>query len=200
MPLRVGLTGGIGSGKSIVARVFETLGIPVYYADAAAKKLQQTDPALKASIINHFGEEAYVNGALNRKYISSLVFADPAKLELLNALVHPVTIKDAEQWLSAQTTPYAIKEAALIFESGSQRDLDFVIGVFAPESLRIKRVTDRDKVTAEEVVRRMNNQISDRIKSRLCDFVIQNNETQLILPQVLKIHEVLMNTPPPARP
>ncbi len=194
MPLRVGLTGGIGSGKSLVARIFETLGIPVYYADDAAKKLQQTDPTLKAGIIEHFGEDAYVNGQLNRKYISTVVFSQPEKLELLNSLVHPATIRDAERWLAAQTTHYAIKEAALIFESGSQRDLDIVIGVFAPESLRIKRVMERDQVSAEEVVRRMHMQISDRIKARLCDFVIRNDETELIIPQVLRIHEALMNT------
>jgi dephospho-CoA kinase len=196
MPLRVGLTGGIGSGKSLVARIFETLGIPVYYADDAAKKLQQTDPTLKAGIIEHFGEDAYVNGQLNRKYISTVVFSQPEKLELLNSLVHPATIRDAERWLAAQTTHYAIKEAALIFESGSQRDLDIVIGVFAPESLRIKRVMERDQVSAEEVVRRMHMQISDRIKARLCDFVIRNDETELIIPQVLRIHEALMNTSP----
>jgi dephospho-CoA kinase len=199
MPLRVGLTGGIGSGKSLVARIFETLGIPVYYADDAAKKLQQTDPTLKAGIIAHFGEEAYVNGQLNRKYISSVVFSHPEKLNLLNSLVHPATIRDAERWLASQTTHYAIKEAALIFESGSQRDLDIVIGVFAPESIRIKRVMDRDQVSAEEVIRRMNMQISDRIKARLCDFMIRNDETELIIPQVLRIHETLMNTPPPER-
>lgn len=196
MPLRVGLTGGIGSGKSLVARIFETLGIPVYYADDAAKKLQQTDPTLKAGIIEHFGEDAYVNGQLNRKYISTVVFSQPEKLELLNSLVHPATIRDAERWLATQTTHYAVKEAALIFESGSQRDLDIVIGVFAPESLRIKRVMERDQVSAEEVVRRMHMQISDRIKARLCDFVIRNDETELIIPQVLRIHEALMNTSP----
>lgn len=178
----------------MVARIFETLGIPVYYADAAAKRLQQTDPELKAQIIRHFGDQSYVDGQLNRKHLSAIVFSDPGKLELLNALVHPVTIKDAEQWLASQTTPYAIKEAALIFESGSQRDLDLVIGVFAPEALRIQRVKERDNISDEEVRRRMNNQISDRIKSRLCDYVIWNDETRLVLPQVLDIHASLLNT------
>jgi len=199
MPIRVGLTGGIGSGKSMVARIFENLGIPVYYADAAAKRLQQTDPALKTLIVRHFGEDAYVDDELNRQYIAKLVFADPHKLDLLNSLVHPATLKDAEQWLNAQSTHYAIKEAALIFESGSHRDLDFVIGVFAPESLRISRVMQRDHVSAEEVVRRMKRQVSDRIKSRLCDFVIHNDETQLVIPQVLKVHETLLNTTLPGR-
>jgi dephospho-CoA kinase len=197
MPIKVGLTGGIGSGKSIVARIFEVLGVPVYYADEAAKSLYKSDPMLKKEIISFFGEEAYVDGELNRKYISSIVFSSPEKLELLNSLVHPATIKDAEKWLSAQTAPYAVKEAALIFESGSHRDLDHVIGVFAPESLRIQRVMSRDQVTEEEVRRRMNNQIEDRIKMRLCDFVIHNDEKQLLIPQVLDIHAKLLSLSPP---
>jgi dephospho-CoA kinase len=196
MPIKVGLTGGIGSGKSIVARIFEVLGVPVYYADEAAKLLYKSDPMLKKEIISFFGEEAYVDGELNRKYISSIVFSSPEKLELLNSLVHPATIKDAEKWLSAQTAPYAVKEAALIFESGSHRDLDHVIGVFAPESLRIQRVMSRDQVTEEEVRRRMNNQIEDRIKMRLCDFVIHNDEKQLLIPQVLDIHAKLLSLSP----
>ncbi|HLO79576.1 MAG TPA: dephospho-CoA kinase [Chitinophagaceae bacterium] len=196
MPVRVGLTGGIGSGKSMVARIFEVLGIPVYYADEAAKNLYKSDPVLKKQIISHFGEEAYVNDELNRKYISSIVFSSPEKLELLNSLVHPATIKDAEKWLMAQTSPYGIKEAALIFESGSHRDLDYVIGVFAPVPLRIKRVMARDHITEEEVRQRMNNQIEDRIKMKLCDFIVHNDEKQLLIPQVLEIHAKLLSLSP----
>ncbi len=177
----------------MVAKIFETLGIPVYYADAAARRLQQTDPELKAAIIAHFGAQSYKDGELNRKHLSDIVFADPEKLELLNSLVHPATIKDAAKWLEAQTAPYAIKEAALIFESGSQKDLDYVIGVFAPQAIRIRRVMERDRISEEEVIKRMNMQITDRIKFRLCDFVIQNDEGQLLIPQVLKIHEALLN-------
>ncbi|HEX5668597.1 MAG TPA: dephospho-CoA kinase, partial [Chitinophagaceae bacterium] len=151
MPIKVGLTGGIGSGKSTVARIFEALGVPVYYADEAAKNLYRSDPVLRQAIIDQFGPEAYAEGELNRKYISGIVFSSPEKLEILNSLVHPATIKDAEKWLLAQTAPYAIKEAALIFESGSHRDLDHVIGVFAPESLRMKRVMARDKVTEDDI-------------------------------------------------
>lgn len=118
--IRVGLTGGIGSGKSTVARVFEVLGIPVYYADEATRQLMNTDEALKKEIINNFGEESYSNGQLNRPYIASIVFNDKEKLELLNALTHPATIRHANDWMQQQTTPYVIKEAALIFESGSR--------------------------------------------------------------------------------
>jgi dephospho-CoA kinase len=196
MPIKVGLTGGIGSGKSIVARIFESLGVPVYYADDAAKDLYRTDPVLRQAIIDQFGPEAYTDGELNRKYISGIVFSSSEKLEKLNSLVHPATIRDAEKWLSAQTAPYAIKEAALIFESGSHRHLDHVIGVVAPESLRIKRVMARDHVTEEEVRRRMNNQIEDRIKMKLCDFVIYNDEKQLLIPQVLDIHAKLLSLSP----
>jgi dephospho-CoA kinase len=192
MTLKVGLTGGIGSGKSMVARIFEVFGIPVYYADEAARQLQNNDPELKRGIIGIFGPRAYREGKLDRKYISGMVFQDKEKLDQLNALVHPATIHDAGRWMKQQTAPYAIKEAALIFESGSQRDLDYVIGVTAPESLRIKRTMQRDSITAEEVMKRMENQLQDRIKMRLCDFVIHNDEHELLIPQVLGIHEKLM--------
>ncbi|MBS4065124.1 MAG: dephospho-CoA kinase [Chitinophagaceae bacterium] len=186
--LKVGLTGGIGSGKSTVAKVFEVLGVPVYYADDAAKRLMNEDEQLKQQLIHHFGEATYSNGVLNRAHLSSLVFQNKEQLELLNSLVHPATIADATQWFSRQSTPYVIKEAALLFESGTAEGLDKVIGVWAPETIRIKRVMDRDKVTAEEVKRRMNNQIDETIKMRLCDFIIQNNEQQLITTQVLELH------------
>jgi dephospho-CoA kinase len=190
--LKVGLTGGIGSGKSMVARIFAALGIPIYYADDAAKRIQQEHPEVKEQIIQLLGKEAYQNGLLNKAYVSSIVFADRAKLEQLNAIVHPATIRDAEKWLTAQTTAYAIKEAALIFESGSQRDLDFIIGVTAPMALRIQRTMARDGVTEEQVRHRMEKQISDRIKMRLCDAVIVNDEKQLLLPQVLALHQKLI--------
>lgn len=190
--LKVGLTGGIGSGKSMVARIFTALGIPVYYADEAARRIQQEDPAVKEQIIELLGDEAYENGMLNRSFISGVVFADKSKLEQLNAIVHPATIRDAENWLSAQTTAYAIKEAALIFESGSQRDLDFIIGVTAPIQLRIQRTMARDGATEEQVRHRMEKQISDRIKMRLCDAVIVNDEKQLLIPQVLELHYKLL--------
>src|SRR5882672_1356407 len=142
--IKIGLTGGIGSGKTTVAGIFQVLGIPVYYADDAAKKLMNENAALKEKIIQHFGNDAYKNGLLNRSYIGQQVFKDKKKLALLNSLVHPVTIRDGNEWMPQQTTPYAIKEAALIFESGSQHDLDYVIGVYAPEPLRISRTVKRD--------------------------------------------------------
>ena len=191
--LKIGLTGGIGSGKTTVAKVLEVLGIPVYYADEAAKDLMYKNELLKQQLIFHFGESTYLDdGQLNRKHLSSIVFADKEKLELLNSLVHPVTVADAKDWFSKQTAPYVIKEAALLFESGTAEGLDFIIGVTAPATLRIKRVMDRDNVTADEVKRRMNNQLDDSIKMKLCDFVLQNNEQQLLLPQIVQLHEELI--------
>lgn len=190
--LKVGITGGIGSGKSTVAHIFETLGIPVYYADDAAKRLMNEDEGLRQQVQQLFGEAAYSNRQLNRAYLSAQVFNNPDKLAMLNAIVHPATIADAARWMQQQTAPYAIKEAALIFESGAQENLDKVIGVFAPKAVRIKRVMNRDGITREEVMARMNKQINESIKMRLCDYVITNDEQQLLIPQVLAVHKTLL--------
>ncbi len=190
--LKIGITGGIGSGKSTVAKIFEVLGIPVYYADDAGKYLMNTDAALKQKIIAQFGESVYNNEVLNRKYLASVVFKSPEKLALLNAIVHPATINDAAQWMLRQNTPYALKEAAIIFESGTQEHLDYVIGVYAPTPLRIQRTMHRDNITREEVIQRMNKQLDESIKMKLCDFVIKNNEQELLIPQVIKLHQQLI--------
>jgi len=190
--LKAGLTGGIGSGKSTVARVFELLGTPVYYADTAAKTIMNEDASLKTLITEHFGEAAYTGGILNRAYISTIVFENEEKLALLNSFVHPATISAAEQWMQQQNTAYVIKEAALIFESGSQESLDMVIGVYAPKHLRIQRTMQRDNINREAVLKRMSNQVNEELKMKLCDFVIHNDEQQLLLPQVIALHEKLL--------
>lgn len=187
--LKIGLTGGIGSGKSTVAKIFETLGIPVYYADAEAKRLMNSSETLKKVIRQNFGEATYENDQLNRKYLAGIVFNNPEKLELLNALIHPVTINDAEQWMQQQSAPYSIKEAALLFESGATENLDFIVGVYAPQALRIKRVMKRDGLTTDEIMKRINRQVNEEMKMKLCDFVITNNEQELLVPQVLKLHQ-----------
>ena len=192
MALKVGLTGGIGSGKTTVAKIFEVLSVPVYYADAASKRLYHTDAELKENLKQHFGADIYVEEQLDRKKLAAIVFSDPTRLELLNRLVHPPTIRDAEQWMARQTAPYFIKEAALLFESGSAAGLDLVIGVSSPKTLRMKRVMDRDGVSREEVANRMARQIEESIKMKLCDFVLQNDEQALLIPQVLELHEVLL--------
>src|SRR5215471_10096472 len=145
--LKIGLTGGIGSGKTIVSRIFSVLGIPVFYADDAAKIIMNENAELKKQIVTLFGNEAYSENKLNRKYISSIVFNDPFKLEQLNALVHPVTIAAADVWMQQQTTPYVIKEAALMFEAGAAAHLDYVIGIHAQQAVRIQRVMQRDGIT-----------------------------------------------------
>jgi dephospho-CoA kinase len=190
--LKVGITGGIGSGKSTLAKVYEVLGIPVYYADDAAKRLMNEDEELKQKIQQQFGDQIYKNGKLDRKQMADIVFASPEKLELLNTLVHPATIKEAERWMKEQTTPYTLKEAALIFESGAQEQLDYVIGVTAPVPLRIQRTMQRDNITREEVIARMDKQMDETIKMKLCDFIITNDEQEMLLPQVLALHDKLL--------
>lgn len=187
--MTIGLTGGIGSGKSTVAKIFETLGIPVYYADDAARTIMHTDPEVIAAVKKNFGEESYIHGELNRSFIASIVFNDAYKLEVLNSITHPATIAHAKRWAQQQNAPYTIKEAALIFESGSAEGLDYVIGVYTSQALRIKRVIDRDKTTREEVLKRINRQINEELKMKLCDFVITNDEQHLVIPQVMKLHE-----------
>jgi dephospho-CoA kinase len=191
MVLSVGLTGGIGSGKTTVAHVFETLGIPVYYADTEAKRIMNEDAELKEAIIKNFGSASYKKGELDRAYLSQIVFNDSYKLDVLNSLVHPATIRDADLWMKNQNSPYVIKEAALLFESGAAGHLDYVIGVYAPSEMRIKRVMQRDGVSREEILKRIKSQMDENIKMKLCDFVITNDESELVVSQVLKIHEQL---------
>lgn len=193
--LKVGLTGGIGSGKSTVAGIFEVLGIPVSYADREAKRVMNEDPGLKEQILLHFGPDAYSQGQLNRPYLAAQVFPHKDKLELLNSLVHPATIRAGEQWMEEQavlSVPYAIREAALIFESTGGKGLDYIIGVYAPATLRLHRTLQRDKISREQVLQRMQNQINEEIKMRLCDSVIYNDDQRALLPQVLELHDLLL--------
>lgn len=194
LTLKIGITGGIGSGKTTVARIFETLGIPVYYADTRAKEIMNENEELRKKIIQHFGEASYENNQLNRHYIAMQVFNDDKKLGLLNSIVHPLTIADAEKWMQAQTTPYALKEAALIFEAGSQRQLDYVIGVSSPLELRIERVKQRENITREKVMERISKQMDEAEKIKRCDFVVYNDEQQMLIPQVLTLHETLLRS------
>ena len=190
--LKIGLTGGIGSGKSTVARLFEKLGIPVYYADVEAKRLMNSSPEIKQNIMAVFGREAYIDNTLNRKYIASVVFDNKEKLSRLNEIVHPATIRDSEAWMQRQQTVYAIKEAALIFESHVDQYLDYVIGVSAPLALRTRRIMVRDAITEEAVDSRMQNQLDEEEKMRRCHFVLLNDESRLLMPQVLVLHEKLL--------
>ncbi len=190
--LKIGLTGGIGSGKSTVAAIFEVLGIPVYYADVKARQLMNEDTNLIAAIKAAFGEESYSNRLLNKPYISSQIFSDTTKRDILNSIVHPSTIADATAWMNKQTTPYCVKEAALIFESHAEKKLDFIIGVTAPEETRIKRIINRDAITREQVEARIKSQMNEAAKIKKCDYVIINDDTHLLIPQVITLHHLLM--------
>ena len=192
MALRIGLTGGIGSGKSTVARIFEVLGVPVYYADIEAKRIMNENVQVIKEVTALFGEAAYIDNCLNRPFIAALVFGNKEKLDRLNAIVHPATISDAELWMLRQQTPYAIKEAALIFETDARNYVDYVIGVSAPQQLRIARVVQRDRLKDEDVLRRMSKQMDENEKLGLCDFVLINDEQQALVPQVVELHERLL--------
>ncbi len=169
------------------------MGVPVFDADAAARKVMTENKALQQAVASTFGSEVFAGGELNRKLLASIVFNDPFKLEQLNALVHPATIAAADEWMQQQNYPYAIKEAALLFEGGGASHLDYVIGVYAPKALRIQRAMTRDQASREEVLARMSRQIDDTIKMKLCDFVIVNDEQQLLIPQVAAIHDQLLS-------
>jgi dephospho-CoA kinase len=189
MSIIIGLTGGIGSGKSTVAKIFAQLGIPVLDADATAKAIMNEDHSVKTKLIELFGEDAYKENQLNRPYIAQIVFEDAFKLQQLNAIIHPITIQYAKDWASKQSAPYVIKEAALFFESGSSEGVEKIIGVTAPKHIRIQRVMQRDQITREDVIKRMEHQLEDSLKMKLCDWVIQNDDMHLLIPQILAIHQ-----------
>ena len=194
--LQIGITGGIGSGKSLVARIFNTLGIPVYDADSHAKELMTTDGILISQIKKEFGDLSYHDdGSLNRVYLAGNVFHDKAKLVKLNELVHPRVAVDYENWVKANSTsPYVLKEAALLFEAGSNKVLDKIIVVTAPEDIRIERVRKRDPHrTVEQIKAIVGKQMPEEQKRELADYLIVNDETQLVIPQVLRLHEMFAN-------
>jgi dephospho-CoA kinase len=194
--LKVGITGGIGSGKTTVSKVFEVLGVPVFYADIVAKQIMVTDLILIEGIKSTFGAESYTaGGILNNKYIANIVFNNLAQLEALNALVHPAVFRAFDEWIARipPQTPYILKEAALLFESGSYTMCDRSILVTAPELVRVQRVTSRDGVTEEQVRARMDKQFSDEQKRAMADYQLYNEETQSIILQVMNLHRTFSN-------
>ena len=196
-PKQIGITGGIGTGKSLVSRIFQCFGIPVYDADSHAKELMTTDGILISNIKKEFGELSYnSDGSLNRNYLSLRVFNDAEQLKKLNELVHPRVGIDYRRWVDSETdVPYVLKEAALLFEAGSNQQLDKVIVVQAPENIRIKRVLMRDRHRTEEQVRSIvKNQMPEEEKMKRADFIVRNDETVLLIPQVVELHNLLCKT------
>ena len=191
--LKVGLTGNIGSGKTIVAGIFSTLGVPVFHADSEARKLFEKE-AIKEDIRELFGPGVFTSaGEIIRSALAEIVFHDPVLLENLNQVIHPAVRQDYLLWcLQYAEQPYTLYEAAILFESGHYREMDKVICVTAPETLRIRRVMERDKISREEVERRIANQWEEEKKTALSDYVIRNDENMMVIGQVLKIHKELI--------
>lgn len=188
----VGITGGIGSGKTTVAKMFESLGIPVYYADDEAKNLTATSPVIREGLIGLLGEETFKNGVLDRKYMAGKIFNDKDLLEKANAIIHPQVALHFENWVSNQSTPYVLKEAAILFESGSYQQCDKTILITAPEDIRIRRVMERDGVSKEEVLARIKNQWPDSEKKKLADFIVENIDLNSTEKKVQKLHTQLL--------
>ena len=190
----VGLTGGIGSGKSTVINYFKELGITCYQADDEAKKLMNSDKGLIKKIKNSFGDSIYINSKLDRKKLSAIVFTDKQKLELLNSIVHPYVNRHFENYCKGLEDTYIIKEVAIIFETGTQNKFDKIILVRAPKEDRVKRIINRDKCNRQDAINRINNQIVDDDKIDQCDFIIDNINLDEISNKVLKIHNSILNS------
>jgi dephospho-CoA kinase len=189
-PLKIGVTGGIGSGKSLICGLFHKLGAPIYQADDRAKWLMHNNQKIKRAVIRLFGEEAYLNNELNRPHISAIAFSNIDLLQQLNKVVHPQVSKDFFTWSAAQQFPYIIKEAALLFESGTYMELDAIVTINAPKSERIRRTVLRDKSTKDAVIKRINSQMPDEIKIANADFCIDNDGLTPLLPQVMHLHKL----------
>ena len=193
--MNVGVTGGIGSGKSIVCRIFSCLDIPVYDADSRAKWLTNNDSAMRQEIIQLLGTQAYTeNGEYNRSFVSSQVFKNAELLKELNSIIHPAVLKDTEAWLAKHDHfPYVVKEAAIMNRAGQKNNLDYVIVVHAPVDLRLSRIRNRDKNRSEQEIRSIiERQISDEERNEIADFVVNNDEHVALIPQVLKLHKLFL--------
>ena len=194
--LKVGITGNIGSGKTTVSKLFELLGVPVFYADDAAKNIMVADKVLIQQIKEAFGSTSYFeDGTLNRKHIAGIVFNDETQLAKLNSLTHPAVFRAFDEWVTGIVdAPYVVKEAALLFESTSYKMCDKSIMVTAPLGMRIKRVMERDKISRVEVESRNAKQFTEEKKIALADFVIKNDESELVIPQVLALHQLFIGS------
>ncbi len=184
--IKVGLTGGIGSGKTTVAKIFEEIGIPVYYADSKAKTLMQTDKNIREKIIKHFGKDSFIKDKLNNKYLANIVFKDKKQLKILEKIVHPVVINDFLKWAKKQTSPYVIVENAIMVKTGMDKYLDYIIYVDAPINERIKRVIERDEISENDVKLRINQQNKENKLLNKAYFLINNNNNKDLLVKEVK--------------
>ena len=186
----IGLTGGIGSGKTLVSKVFENLGIAVYNSDIEAKLLMNNDSDIINKFKMIFGFEIYdENNRLNKKKLADLIFNDKNKLKTVNSIVHPAVKKHFTNWVQMQKSPYVIKETAILFKSGIFKDVDKIITVTAPLKLRIKRISERDNISEDDIMQRINKQTDDKFKIKNSDYIIRNDGKKLILPQILTLHK-----------
>jgi dephospho-CoA kinase len=185
----IGLTGGIGSGKTTVANMFKELGVPVYIADDEARRLSNNSSVIKKKLIELLGHAAYIDGELNRKFIANIIFNDPYLLKKVNAIIHPKVASHFKKWVGKQEGNYCIKEAAILFENGGYKDCFLTILVTAPKETRIRRVLNRDTISPEEIEKRMSNQWRDEEKSKLADLIVENTDLEKTQKQVEKIHE-----------
>lgn len=196
VPKKIGITGGIGSGKSVVAEIVRTLGYPVYDSDERAKTLMQTHQEIRKQLIALLGEEVYTESGLNRIFLAERIFQNPNTREKVNAIVHPVVRADFANWANDQKTALVFQESALLFETGGYRLLDATILVTADEALRIQRVMQRDGASREQITARMSAQLPDNEKAQQADFVVSNNEQELLIPQIIAIIDSLKTNPP----
>jgi dephospho-CoA kinase len=188
--LRVGITGGIGSGKTTVCSIFEKLGVPVYYADLKAKELVNTNLDLQNQITNAFGQNSFIEGAYNRAFIASIVFSDKRKLELLNSIIHPFVLNDWEDYCKQHANfPYVVKEAAIMLETDSKNSIDTVVLVHAPLELRIQWIQERDHASKSEIEARINAQMSEDEKMKLADYIVYNDQKHSLIEQVYTLHQ-----------
>jgi len=193
MIFRLGVTGGIGSGKSTVCKTFNVLGIPVFSADEEGRIITDSDPELRDSLNELIGEDMFASGQLDREKLASLIFNDSELLSRVNMLVHPRVLNKYNDWCSRQTSHYIIFEAAILFEAGAEQKVDMTLAVTAPLEERVKRVMERNKMSREQVMERVNNQISDDEIIRRSDFHINNADNEMIIPRVLDIHQKILN-------
>lgn len=193
LPFKLGITGGIGSGKTSVCRVFDVLRIPVFSADTEASEIMEHDDEIKSLLNSITGKDLYTNGSLDRMRLADIIFNDNAVLEKVNSLVHPRVFDHFRKWTGEQESLYVIMEAAILFESGASGFVDRIATVVAPVDQRVERVIQRNKLSKEQVMERINNQMDDETRMKLSDYIIYNSENEMIIPAILKIHDDIIN-------